>query len=371
MNNKEVFWNCDNELIRDFFKDFIKENYPNFKFKYNWENYSQIQDYLSRLMLNSYSSNSSVRSQLPILIYDVETFLATAMNIGLFNRSNIGGILKNLKEQFHRIEFLPDYSGNYGCSVDDIVQVNRNMTVHPNSPQLTSDEIRRLYIFHELGHKVLNVYPRDFQIITDYTYTINEVLRAKNGNSNVNLNPILISDGFLMLEECLTQELAEILTYTSSGKVRPSFRREYDLGCSIVTNFDYYGIFQMPTLNFGKTLRGCWDGRTSNKVLYNMIVKALNGNFAMEVISEYNQGNAQLYYDLALTLQNMGIIKCKKYHSFGGSNDYVGNCNLNESLKNIELLSEKNKDARSYPNNGYPIMDFNKYKSNINTIRRK
>lgn len=364
MAKNDIFWTCDSNTIKDYFPQFLRDNYPNFKFSFNWENFPQIQDYLMRLMFNSFSNSPQVKSQLPRLIHDVELFFATGLSSKIFDKNNLTSILNNLKNSkngFRIVEFLsPELSGLFGNSIENKIQINQRMTRHRNSPSLTTDEIRRLYMFHEMGHKILNILSQD-KVIQNFINTIDPILRSK-GLLNADLNyKEFIIDGFWMIEESITQELAEFLTYYSSKKRRPQFENRNDLGCNIETNHDYYGIFQMPTINLGKTIRGCSNANSTNEeVLLNMIKKALNSNFNLELLSEYNQGNAQLYYDLFLTLRVMGMIKKQKYASFGIGSSIPG-LNVQSCLNAIANITKKNRDIREYPANGYPNIDFNSY----------
>lgn len=360
MVEDNIFWTADPSVIKISFSDFIKDYYPNFKFNYNWNALPEIEDYLIRLMYNSFTNTNNVRIQLPELIHDVETFFASGLFTGIFNSSNLSKILQELKDKdngFRIIEFLPkELSGIFGNSIENKIQINQNMTRHPNSPSLTPQEIRRLYMFHEMGHKILNILSND-KTINDFIDTIDVILQSK-GLTNVDLNyKYFVKEGFWMIEECLTQELAEYLIYYSSNKKRPNFENRVDLGCQISTNHDYYGIFQTPTINLGKTIRGCSKANSTNEeVLLNMIKKALNSNFDLELISEYNQGSAELYYDLFLTLRTMGFIKYQKYASFG-----VGiplKINIQNCLDAIETITKKNRDYRNYPIEGYPEINF-------------
>lgn len=346
MIKDNIFWTADPSIIKISFSDFINDYYPNFKFKYNWSILPEIEDYLIRLMYNSFSNSNNVKSQLPELIHDVEMFFASGLLSGIFNDSNLLNILQELKDKnngFQIIEFLPkELSGVFGNSIENKIQINQNMTRHPNSPNLTPQEIRRMYMFHEMGHKILNILSNE-KTINDFTDTIDDILQSK-GLTNVDLNyKYFVKEGFWMIEECLAQELAEYLTYYSSNKKRPNFESRVDLGCQISSNLDYYGIFQMPTINLGKTIRGCSNEKsTSEEILLNMIKKALNSNFDIELIYEYNQGSAELYYDLFLTLRTMGFIKYQKYASFGFGIPLK--INVQSCLDAIEKITKKNRD---------------------------
>lgn len=119
----------------------------------------------------------------------------------------------------------------------------------------------------------------------------------------------------------------------------------------------------MPTINLGKTIRGCSkENSTNEEILLNMIIKALNSNFDLELILEYNQGDAQLYYDLFLTLRSMGMVKKQKYASFGIGSPIPG-LNVQSCLNAIANITKRNRDLREYPANGYPNIDFNSYQT--------
>ena len=356
MENDNLFWTAESSVIKISFSDFINNYYPNFKFKYNWDVLPEIEDYLIRLMYSSFLNNS-IKLQLPELIHDIESFLASGLLTGIFDSYNLPKILQLLKDKnsgFRLIEFLPkELSGVFGNSIGNKIQINQNMTRHSNSPNLTAQEIRRLYIFHEMGHKILNILSNE-KIINDFINTI-EVTLQDRGLTNIDLNyKEFVKEGFWMIEECLTQELAEYLTYYSLNKKRPSFENRVDLGCLISTNHDYYGIFQMPTIHLGKTLCDCANENSTNEeVLLNMIKKSLNSNFDLELISKYNQGSAELYYDLFLTLRTMGFIKHQKYASFGVGTPLK--INIQSCLDAIEMITKKN---REYLIEGYSEINF-------------
>lgn len=355
MARDEVFWTLGDDIIINYFNDFIKNQYNGFRFMYNWKNFPQIKSYLIRLMYNSFSNDPAIRKQLPDIIHDVEIFFASGIACSIITNSNLPNILNNLKDKSSGcriIEFLPqELSGVFGNSTGNRVQINPYMTRHPNSLSLTEREIRRLYLFHEMGHKILNILDDD--VIDYYISTIDSIL-LDEGLTNADLKyKSFIREGFWMIEECLTQSLAEYLTYYSANKERPHYSVRRDLGCNVETNLDYYGIFQMPTINLGRTIRGCSKVGTSNdQVLLNMIKKALNSNFASELIAEYDDGDAKLYYDLFLTLRAMGMVKVQKYASFGigqSINLDVGSC-----LDAINSITIHNRDYRDYPEGGYP-----------------
>ncbi len=290
-------------------------------------------------------------------------FFVSGINTGLISKLNINLILSNLTNSqngFRVLGYLPQrLSGLFGCSKQDKILINSEMKRHSNSPDLTSNEIRRLYLFHEIGHKVLNIL-KDEDTITQYINTLDRILKDKGLCIENTSGKEFIREGFWMIEECLVQELAEFLTYYSAFKKRPNYQYRQDISGYVLTNHDFYGIFQAPTINFGKTLRGCGVRTgTNEEVLLDMIKKALNGSFPLDIINEYNQGDGYLYYDLFLTLRAMGKIKVRKYASLGVGQDILDNTNA--SLNLISILCKKNVDHRDYPTEGYPSIKFEAY----------
>lgn len=334
--------------LEQLFIRIIKQDDTDFKFHYDWSNYKEIKKYLMRLMIETKEKNraiidfikqalispstterqkknlrkqlqdsKSLQTQLSSIMHDVEEFFASGIKTGLFHKDNLPRILGSLNQNLHYISILsPEYGGVYGYSVGDRMEINQHWNTHPKSPLLTAEEIRRLYIFHEMGHKILNI-SKNKERITNFTSTIEQVLQRKGVVARDLVGREWVLEGFQMIEECLTQEMAEYLTYHSVQKRRPNYEFRMDLGCKIQTNLDYYGIFQEPTTEFGRTLKSCSRVNSNrDEILINMIKMALNSDFVKNVITEYSQGDGQLYYDLFLILRAMGLIKKEKYASF-------------------------------------------------------
>lgn len=365
-NYNETIWNSSPDIINVTFNNFINLKYLNFKFNYNWVNFPEIEDYIKRLMYNSYISNVNIRRELPLIIHDVEDFFASGFRTGLFNKNNINGILNDLKDKndgFLSVEYLPDkYKGCYGASIGNKIFINDSFCFHPNSPNLNNNELRKLYMFHEMGHKIININSRT-DVINNYKNTIDNILQSNGLFGKDTKFKDLIDSGFWMIEESLVQELAEYLTYSSVKKNRPCFSNKYDLGCLVSTNHDYYGIFQKPTVQLGRTLRGCACGvEDDNQVAINMIKRALNSNFDSELISEYYEAGIDAYYNLFLILRLMGIIRKNKYASLNLENPI--NASNYDCLVAINNLTKKYRDRRSYPINGFREIDFSLYGGN-------
>lgn len=353
---------ADTNTVNRVFDSFIKQNNINFNFSYDWKDYPEILDYLKKLMYTSYFKNKDIRNNLNLIIHDVEEFFACGINNKIFDNNNLISIINDLSDNengFQSINYLPkEYSGCFGASIGNEVFINKKFSKHPCSPMLDSNGLRRLYIFHEMGHKIINILSRK-DIIDNYTNTIDNYLNKFGIYDKETNYKDFIYSGFWMIEECLVQELAEVLTYNSLGIKRPDYTVRNDLNCNIVTNHDYYGIFQVPTVQLGRTLRGCGHDKGYNDVLLNMIKKALNSNFNMELISEYNDAGPEAYYDLFLILRLMGIVRNNKYASFGLGK--AVNANIPYILEIIKSKCNYYKDFRDYPLFGFNPVDFSIY----------
>jgi len=353
-NMKNIFSMNEDELNYNF-NEYILEGYPDFNFTYDWSNYSFIEIYLKKLMLKSMAVNSNdslFLNNLDKYIHDVEDFFAVGLYTDIFTDSNIMDVVDNLNENVHSIKHLPlDYCGCYGRSSDDGIEINTHFSRHFNSPDLSSDEIRKLYMFHELGHNILGL-TNDTQIV-EYCDRFRDVLVSKGEYSIYDISKEMVYGGFWLLEEALTQELAETLVYARSGKLRPVMREDNELGINFKTNFDYYGIFQSVAIMLGNTMRGIGEYSDDPNILRDMLKRAMNGNFVNELIAEYNDGGANLYNDLGIVLQNMGNILNEKYGTFAKRPFDASGVAARRSYKSIKSLCDKNKDFREYPENGF------------------
>ena len=372
MDKKEIYWDCDSKLIHEFLNDFKNySNFHDFRFKYDWRNYPEIEDYLLRLMYCSYARNKDIRSNLVELIHDVEDFFYQSIKKRYITENNLDRIMNSLKDKtygFRTIDSLPE-KGLYGKSIGDTIQINLNMEAHANSPTLTPRETTKMYMFHEIGHKIMNI-SKNFDETDKYLKTVEEILKSKGISNPDTSYKETIYHGFLMIEEALVQELAEQLTYRSANKKRPTYVSRIDIAnrqggefevLEVPTNLDFYGLFQEPTIEFGKTLRGCYGAySTRESILTRMIIKALSSDFTKEVIKEYYEGDGRLYQDLFLTLRAMGILKIQKYATFGQGEPMEG-ITSESCLNAIRTITERNQDMRTYPLKGFKDIDYDSY----------
>lgn len=345
-----------NDTMNEKYSKLIKTNYPNFKFLANWDHeaWKPLGDYLRKVVVKSYEKgNAELRSELPDLIHDLEYFFYAGIKKGFFMKNNKFNIevLERLNKEVDSIGYLPpEYENVFGHSSGKTIQVRRKSKPYHNYAGLNSKEVRRLYLYHELGHKILDIYQNE--AIFDFGENFESVTALKGKKEKLVNHPQFLVAGTLAIEECLTQELGENFAFYVAGKPRPSFHTKTDLECQIRTNHDFYCIFEQPVINLGKTLNACAD-KEDNDVLTVMIKKALSGNFLKELINEYNKkdnGSVETYKDLMDILYSTGILCAKKYANFGQMESiipkyddraYAKSKDIKDVLNDIEKKTKK------------------------------
>lgn len=311
----------------------------------DFEDYNDlVKEYIGKLYFNSLnfyanqyqgSNQTNTRildlDQIEISLGYVEDYLFYFYK---FNNQEFFNIFKNLIEKLKFITVLPPQKrGLYGQYVEKEkgLYINPQMT---SNTHLDSDSRIRLYINHELGH-IIN------------SNWMNSVVEYLNQNSvPKNINKQLIYDGFSLFDESTTQNRAEDITYYFLKQKRPSKWQEktrlFD-NQPYITNYDYYGAMQMPTIKFARILRGIGKINDNDIVLSEFCKKALNKNFANDMIEEFRiDGQLDNFYIL---LESLGIIKNASYASFGlGEQKYI--TESSGALKKINDFSEQLRDYR-------------------------
>ena len=303
------------------YDELITKHYPGFKLRIKPG--TRLCNYVQKVMVNSYEKgNEELRRELPSLIRDLENFFYAGIEKGYFltkdNKFN-EQIIDRLEKRLDSIGHLPpEYEKKvFGHASGKTIQIRRESIPYYNYAGLNSKEVRRMYLYHELGHKILNIFQNDE--IFEFVNTFEEKTSLKGEKVELSDHCQFVNVGTLTIEECLTQELGESLAFHVAKKSRPEYTYKEDLGHNIRTNHNYYCIFQQPVIDLGKTLKDC-ENKDDSEVLKEMIQKALTGNFIKELILEYDKkdnGSVSAYQCLHDIFWLMGIICTKKYDEFG------------------------------------------------------
>ena len=229
-----------------------------------------------------------------------------------FQNESFASIFTNLMDKLQFVTVLPPSKrGIYGQYNDYEKTIYINPQLRESST-LTSDERKRLYICHELGH-------------IQNSKWMEKIVPILNNIKCSNEDRQLMYDGFSLLDEATTQDRAENITYYYSYKTRPlmyKYSTQLFNRRSFETNFDYYGEFQVPTINFAKTLRGIGKLSDDNLVMQEFNKRSLSDEFSIRIIDEYTIDGQidNLYY----MLKQLGIIKNASYAAFGyGDSRYL------------------------------------------------
>ena len=367
------------------FEDFLNSKYPNFKFIYDWEYHPStriVSSYLKSAMINSYNSGGEeLRKELPDLIHDLEYFFYYGIKNGFFMKDNRFNeeIINRLRKKCLKIGYLPkELEGINGRSnrAKKAVEIRRKSIPYHSYYNLSPAEVRRLYLYHELGHNILNIY--DNSVLIDFCKTYSDIMAKKGKKGEIIDEEELIYLGALAIEDCLTQELAEVLAFAAAKKTRPKdLVQKTELGVTFYSNHDYYGIYQEPVFIFGLTLKGCGNVNNINAVLGKMIIRALRYDFIDDLISEYNlkeNGSAQAYKDLMNMLRFLGNLCAKKYMSFGQIYasktimEEVNRVDTKKIIAAIKVLSDRNRDISPYPSSGFPKMNLNQKNKELSNM---
>ena len=250
-----------------------------------------------------------------------------------FSDENFVSIFMNLIDNLKFVTVLPpSMRGIYGQYRNAEKTLYINPKLHSNQ-RLSSDERIRLYICHELGH------------IQNSKWMSNLIVILNNINCS-NEDKQLMYNGFSLLDEATTQDRAENIAYYFSSKRRPNMAQRVTAlfdGKPHKTNFDYYGEFQVPTIDFARTLRGIGKLEYIDLVMKEFGTRALKEDFSKKIFEEYtNDGQiSNLYY----LLKRLGIIKSAAYAVFGYSDPrYINQSSL--ALAEYNQLVRKLRDYR-------------------------
>jgi len=231
-----------------------------------------------------------------------------------------------------------DDRGLYGKFEESELAVYINPQLE-SSATLNSDERMRLYINHELGHIINNQW-----MSAVFTYL---------NNNDLDINKQLVYDGFSLLDEAITQNMAEEITYYYAKKQRPrkisckKITKEWQLfdGKTYLTNYDFYGELQGPASNFAKTLRGIVSsvGNNDDRALMELCKRALKSDFFLNVVVEYyNDGQMDKFYTL---FEKLGVIKKASYATFGMDNvKYINSSR--SALETVDKLCSQLYEVR-------------------------
>ena len=335
-DNKAIYFNSnlDDESINDVIgQELIYLQNNNYNTEYNFGDYTNdVNDYLSILLRRHINSCQKDRKKFDKALKYFDYYLHYYYeNDKSEDKNEFKSIFRNLIRNLSSFTFLPENKrGIFGRYYKNAVYFNPDL----------DDKRMGLYIFHELGHVQNSKWRQSAEQILSKTNLsddawmkkMREILGKGNAyDATLNFLRQLIIDssddnielmraGFILLDEATTQDRAEDILCRCMNKIRKPME-EHDNhsrlfnGEKIMTNFDYYGEFQVPTIMFARTLKDIGMNLDVGSTMIKFDKKSLSESFADDIFKEYIVDYNQVKKLLEM-LKNLGIIKAAKYSTF-------------------------------------------------------
>lgn len=310
--NEKLIWEGSNSLISEYFEIFkVEKNIKNFSFLSDWKKYPFVLDYLKRLVMTSFDKEN--KKTILSLIAEVEVLLRLLDNLSLMKLDKAVDTLKD-KTGLHRLYVLPRHVYYYGISEHDEIGVKKNISYESNG--LEKEMIRRSVLFHEVGHKLLDI------VNSDEVAYFDDMITHKYNSFWI----VFLYRGFILLEEALAQNFSEFLTYNSIGEERPNIKKIYIKGLKFYSNFDVYAGYHYLVHLLGEKV---YDEPDAVDI---MVKRALDNKLLDDIFKKYKGREYELYW----LFVNFGIIESFLYKSDELS--FINNKHIKNAYKNSLVL---------------------------------
>ena len=293
------------------------------KLRYDWNRYPEIINMFLKIYTNT-RRNLELKNMDITYAYEFCSDLEEYMNY--FRES--GYDIKKINEILKPLSYIDFFKNSLKMDnniiyitqeqvrkKDDVIYLNENIQ---EDKRLNERERRRLYLYKGLNKYLFNfTSDKAKEFSKNYSQLFDE-------QSDREINEAIVNNGWLLLEEVLSQELAERITYDTLGRERPDFRigiepmDEYPITDSkVVSRLEQNRPFEELAVRFGGTISGIGSlkDHSEAKLMDDLIDKALKHDFSDSVISEYtfNKNEIELY----VILYNMGLLINEKYAAYG------------------------------------------------------
>lgn len=293
------------------------------KLRYDWSRYPEIVDKFLKIYTNTRTVLELKHMDITYA-YEFCSDLEEYMN---YLRDN-GYDIKRINKMLDPLLYIDFFKNNLRMDnniiyitqeqvrkTDNVIYLNEN--IHGDE-RLNERERRRLYLYKGLNKFLFN-FTNDKT--REFSKNYSELLDNEDEKKTAEA---LVNNGWLLLEEVLSQELAEKITYDTLGKKRPSYRPGIELiddypinGSKVSSRLEQYRPFEELIIRFGGTISavGSLTDYSATKIMDDLIDKALKYNFSDAIISEYTFNRNEL--ELYVILYNMGLLINEKYATYG------------------------------------------------------
>ena len=324
---------------------------------YNWDTFPCVRVFLKTIYINTFNylqDNGYSIEYANEFVNDIEDYLYYFK----LCEYNINSIINRIKE-IEVIEFYDSlFVGKNDVDNDIPYVINRGSKILLSTDikgdnRLSSSERRRLYLYQGLLHSILS-----FKSHKSLSFSR---IYSRYLKDNKILTESIVNNGWLLLEDTLSQEIAEKVTYFAIDKIRPSYRvglenEKYLISDEkIYSNLENYRFSQKLLIRFGFVLDKigniyCY----SKKNIINDLIKcAINNEFSSVVINEYDR--KQLSFELYQLLYLMGLLLNEKYREYNMHfihNIILNKDDINKIYDNIITLTDRliNMDDKYFDN---------------------
>ena len=297
-------------------------------FKYDWSKYPEVNMLLIKIYSNTKTTNND-DSFTKEVISDIEEFL------NYFKNNNY--VFPLIVSKLKNIQYIGKLSSGFASDSGITYLVNEPVIAKDNAIYLSSRfasdnnlsarNRQKLYLYKGLLQNI-------FSFNNEFTQEFSKLYSELFDNSKD--TELLVDAGWKLLNEVLTQELAERITYSELGKDRPAKTvgitptDYYPINGNLVASrLELYRPFEEMTIHFGEAISGVGSllDQSEETIMNDLIRKVTKGNFSEQVISEYIYNNNEL--ELYLILYSMGLLLNEKYAMYGKR--IVPSINLNIS----------------------------------------
>lgn len=313
---------------------------------YDWNRggYPEFSNYLEKLYFISYQKNNM--ETIEEFLNHLETYFYELIRMGFVTTDNYSFIMNRMKK-IKKVTILPeDKRRHYALVQDEVVALNPSIS---GKNGLSKNSFQLMVHSHEIGHLINHGWREEAKRFTNAIGVIDSV---KNVLEEKELRPEHIYYGFQLLDEVVTQEVSERVTYQTLCRKRPEFQKRKDKRIfnfqPYVTNYSIYGEFQGFAEKFARNLDflNCQDD-DELEVLRKLSVASFRPDFIKKIEDEMYH-NPKKVYPLVMMLSVMGRVKEATYQLIGEECNENDNFCINSYLPLFQEMSNTKTDHFTY-----------------------
>ena len=272
----------------------------------------------------------------------LEYYYISLIKLGIITKQNYDNVLEMLSQ----IDVIKLFCKNDWC----VFGITRGNRISINTKKidigtLSSKAGFQMIVSHELGHIIDNSWLEDAMAVSKNLFRDKECHDMLEQYNLGDLNHIF--NGFILIDEAVSQECAERVTYRMIQEKRPSYikmrKQNVFSETPFRTNFNFYEELQEVAVKFARCLRfvGCSQTDDFNEVLGKLAKKAFRRDFIFQIWKEI-QNDSDKKCDFVLMLACMGKIKDDSYANLD-MEDKNSHHNITGYLKAFRYLAAQNK----------------------------